>query len=718
MREGALVGMRNLLFAPPFFEAAATEYPPHPDLTATEIPAWPPSAPAVIIGTRAETIVNGLNLKALHLIARLAEMNLRFAFGLLLLVLFAYAGPAAVAQEEPEAVIVDEMAEPIDSDADEADAATEEEAVADEDAADPSDDADDSSEDVVIEIESDETADEDPAADGSADDEPTGEQAEAEDPNPGLADLDKATRLKITAESLPDLNDVIDQLDSALEKGLDQDNEAFANELLVSSLLQRATVLSAAVLDQPVADPRRDPRWMQVRQFAVNDLMRIIELNPQVWESHLLMGRLQALPAGDPKTAKRELTKVIDASEASPDDRAQAHALRGTLQSDETKRAADFDAAVKLVPYKPDYYRIRAQYFYGQDKFDEALVDVDKALAMDADQAATLELRGLILLGQKRFDEASEAFQQASELAPEAMRPHQRLGEVYRQQGDLKKSIEQLTKALELQPDDLATLLLRANLQYQLKDFDAALADVQSAKKVDPNQLITHLLEAEILVAQGNFDEAIANLEKLVPLAPDQTKLLEPLATFYLVGGYPRKSIDTFTKIIELEPENYRALRFRGDANLNIGNHAAAVADFDEAYKLNQDDEGLLNNFAWVLATSPDDDVRDGKRALELATKAAEKSSYSVPHILSTLAAAYAETGDFEKAKEWSAKAVELGENEETRDQLAKELASYEEGKPVRERQEQEEKQPSEAASEQSSTPPVETKQPSDELDL
>ena len=123
--------------------------------------------------------------------------------------------------------------------------------------------------------------------------------------------------------------------------------------------------------------------------------------------------------------------------------------------------------------------------------------------------------------------------------------------------------------------------------------------------------------------------------------------------------------------MLELEPENYRALRFRGDAYLNIGKHAEAVADFDAALKLNDEDDGLLNNFAWVLATSPDDKVRDGKRAIELATKAAELSSYNVPHILSTLAAAYAETGDFENGQEMVARRrSSLGENDETREQL------------------------------------------------
>ena len=541
----------------------------------------------------------------------------------------------------------------------------------------------------------DKTADTDaPAKEPDNAAEATEEVAEPAAPseNAGLADLDKASQLKVTARSLPDLNDVIDDVDTAIEKGLDKDNLAFANQLLISSLLQRATILSQVVLDRPLADPRRDPRWMQIRQFAVNDLLRVIEIDNDIWEAHLLMGRLQALPLGDPKTAKRELTKVIDAADVTPTERAQAYTLRGALQTDDEKRAADFDAAVQIVPDKPDFYRIRAQYLYGKDDFKKALADIDKALELEPDHAGSQELRGLVLLGLKRFDEARDAFQKASELAPKAVLPYQHLGEAYRQQGDLQKAVEQLTKALELEPNDAATLLLRANLYIQLKDTDAALADVDAVIKSHPQLLVAHLLQAEILASADRVDEAIADLEKLLAVAPNETKLLEPLATMYLVGGEPQKSIDMFAKVLELKPDDYHALRYQGDAYLGIGKHAEAVADFDAALKLNDEDDGLLNNFAWVLATSPDDNVRDGKRAVELATKAAELTSYSLPHVLSTLAAAYAETGDFETAKKWSKKAVELGEDDEIREQLGNELASYEAGKPWRERQTTQEK--------------------------
>ena len=142
------------------------------------------------------------------------------------------------------------------------------------------------------------------------------------------------------------------------------------------------------------------------------------------------------------------------------------------------------------------------------------------------------------------------------------------------------------------------------------------------------------------------------------------------------------------------DEENWRAMRARGDALLSIGRHADAVEDYNKALELAPDDDGVLNNLAWVLATSPKDEVRDGKRSIELANKACDVTQYKKPHILSTLAAAYAEMGDFENAIKWSNKAVELGEEDlkDQIEQLKNELKHYQEGKPFRELQNVEEK--------------------------
>jgi tetratricopeptide (TPR) repeat protein len=117
---------------------------------------------------------------------------------------------------------------------------------------------------------------------------------------------------------------------------------------------------------------------------------------------------------------------------------------------------------------------------------------------------------------------------------------------------------------------------------------------------------------------------------------------------------------------------------------LSVGRQAEAIADYERLLELQPDDSHVLNNLAWVLATSPDEKLRDGKRAIELATKACEVTDYKEAHILSTLAAGYAETGDFRTAIQWSQKAVAMG-GEEQLEPLKKELESYRAGQPVRE---------------------------------
>jgi tetratricopeptide (TPR) repeat protein len=184
-------------------------------------------------------------------------------------------------------------------------------------------------------------------------------------------------------------------------------------------------------------------------------------------------------------------------------------------------------------------------------------------------------------------------------------------------------------------------------------------------------------------------------MEMVANALPDQPDYRLQLARYYLDNKQPRKAIDAYSKILAKDDKHFIALRSRGDTYLNIGDHAAAVADFEKALDVKADDSLLLNNFAWVLATSPDDKVRDGARALELAKKACDITKYEAAHILSTLAAAYAEKGNFDEARKWSRQAVELnkaGKDEEITAELAKELSSYQENKPWRERQTEEDR--------------------------
>ena len=173
---------------------------------------------------------------------------------------------------------------------------------------------------------------------------------------------------------------------------------------------------------------------------------------------------------------------------------------------------------------------------------------------------------------------------------------------------------------------------------------------------------------------------------------PEDPVVVSQLALLYLAAKQPREAIRRFTRAIELDDANFLSIRGRSDAEISIGDHKAALVDLERALELKPADSGVLNNLAWLLATSPEEEIRDGKRAIELAEKACEETELQEAHIISTLAAGYAETGDFEKAREYSEKAVEAGgDAEEITEQLEKEFESYKAEKPWRERQEMEE---------------------------
>ncbi|MBR5627213.1 MAG: hypothetical protein IKW74_06295, partial [Thermoguttaceae bacterium] len=128
-------------------------------------------------------------------------------------------------------------------------------------------------------------------------------------------------------------------------------------------------------------------------------------------------------------------------------------------------------------------------------------------------------------------------------------------------------------------------------------------------------------------------------------------------------------------------------LRSRGDIEMMYGLGQKSKETYLQIIAITPHDPGVLNNYSWLLSTSPDDSLRDGQKALELAKEAAERSYYGESYILSTLAAAYAELGQFDLAREWSAKAVALAEKErhERLDDLKKELESYQKNEPWRE---------------------------------
>jgi Flp pilus assembly protein TadD len=93
---------------------------------------------------------------------------------------------------------------------------------------------------------------------------------------------------------------------------------------------------------------------------------------------------------------------------------------------------------------------------------------------------------------------------------------------------------------------------------------------------------------------------------------------------------------------------------------LQTGDVRGGIAEWETSLQMAPSDGNALNNLAWVLATFPGEGIRDGKRAVKLAEQAVTLPGGNSPIVLRTLAAAYAEAGDFSKAIETAQRALDL----------------------------------------------------------
>jgi len=470
--------------------------------------------------------------------------------------------------------------------------------------------------------------------------------ARARAENEGQEDLDKAAEAKISAKTLSDLTEVIRLTESALEKGLDEDNTRFAENLLVSTLIQRGTVVTKAIFK--TSPP--DARWPQFRHVALSDLEKAVKLSPRQGEALVFIARLNLLPGGDRQRAAEALDTAVELLADEPEKLTRALILRAGIGKDPKKQLADLDEAIRLQPEHGPAY----------------------------------EARALVLADMKKYAEALSSLEKAGRLSPDSPLPHLHKARIHVRQKDFKAALADLEQAEKIAPQNVAVLLLRAGVYEEMGETEKALAAVDRLLAGKPNFVPAMRLRAMLLAGTGNFEEAVAEMEKLRNLQPANPLVLLQLGMFYNVQKKFDKAAETYTAILAADPDNWRALRGRGDARLNLGKQSEAVADFEKALKLEPNEPGTLNNLAWVLATSPDEKLRNGPRAVKLATQSCKLTDYKQAHILSTLAAAYAEVGDFASAVKWAEKGVELADDD-TRKPIQKELESYRAGKPWRE---------------------------------
>jgi protein O-mannosyl-transferase len=258
---------------------------------------------------------------------------------------------------------------------------------------------------------------------------------------------------------------------------------------------------------------------------------------------------------------------------------------------------------------------------------------------------------GIALLGKGQPRGALTQFQLALRLDPNNVETHNNLGDALRQLGRTDDGIAQYREAVRINPF-LADV--HANLGvafFQQGRTDEAIAEYGNALRLDPASAEARYNLGNALFQQGRFDEAIAAYRASLQINPANAQADNNLSSALLKQGRTDEAIAATEKALELQPGNV----------------------------LSQ------NNLAWILATAPQPSLRNGARAVQLAAQARQASGINNPVYLRTLAAAYAEAGQFPDAVQTAQRAIALAQaqsNAPLANALLHEIKLYEAGHP------------------------------------
>jgi len=327
---------------------------------------------------------------------------------------------------------------------------------------------------------------------------------------------------------------------------------------------------------------------------------------------------------------------------------------------------------------------------YDKGRVNEAIRWCRRSLAVHPDDAEAENNLGAALDKKGQLDEAILHLEKAIALRPAFAEAHRNLGNTLLRKGQADQAILELQKAAAIRPDLAKTHRLLAEALLGQHRVDEAIAEFQEALALHSDDDQVHYNLGFALLQKRRWDEALLQFQQDVAARPGSAEARNNLGYCLLQKGRADEAIGPLRKALEIQPDNAQAHYNLGRAFLQKGRVDDAIGQFEKLLALQPglvEARKALAAIAWRLATSPVPAQRNGAKALELARHIDPLARGGDAMTVATLAAAYAEAGQFKEASSTARRALELAAQQNNTALAARiqtQLKCYEAGSPYR----------------------------------
>ncbi len=295
-----------------------------------------------------------------------------------------------------------------------------------------------------------------------------------------------------------------------------------------------------------------------------------------------------------------------------------------------------------------------------EGRVPEAKEQFASALEIDPGYYAALFGLGKALLNEGNDEQAASLFRRTLSIAPQHAVAHYLLAGVLAKQDKTDEAIVHYEEAIRINPWFISPRIDLASIFIGRRQAEGAMTNALAALNLDPYSADAHFDIAAALLLQGRLKEALPHYEAALNLRPDFAEAHLDYGKALLNLGELVHSETELLRAVQLNRDDVETHRYLAQLYSRQKRPLQQAQEYAQLLRLSPDWPEVLNNLAWMQATHPMAELRSGSEAVALAKRACELTGHTNVWLLSTLAAACAEAGDFPQAVSTQQKVCEL----------------------------------------------------------